>query len=277
MEELLRASISRRPGANGLAIIVANEKSCKEEHKLLCGVAQDLLAMKWAFEYLNFATLPLLNVAGENVLCAVKVAAQAQYPQSYRRFVFVFSGHGGQGCIYTHTRPLRFRDDVFLPFMPCNSADSDLTRRDLPKIFLIDSCRGDSIDHGVEIVPRGSKILPSLSNYLLACSTQNLMQSFETAVGGFWSQLVAERLCTDRWSILDVLTALNKDVNRRILEFHSGEAAPLVQQPVLESTLNEVVNLLAEASEFCSFPALLIASVLYCFTVMPPFFATYFQ
>ena len=52
MEALLRASISRRPGANGLAIIVANEKSCKEEHKLLCGVAQDLLAMKWAFEYL---------------------------------------------------------------------------------------------------------------------------------------------------------------------------------------------------------------------------------
>ena len=157
-------------------------------------------------------------MAEESVSCAVKAAAQAQYPQSYRRFVFVYSGHGDQGCIYTHTRPLRFREDIFLPFMPCtDSADSDLTRRDMPKIFLIDSCRGDSADHGVKVVPRGKQVvLPSLSNYLLACSTHNHMQSFETPVGGFWSQLVAERLCTDRRSILDVLTALNREVNSRI-------------------------------------------------------------
>ena len=81
IEGELRESILRRPVANGLAIIIANENSSDPSHRPLDGARRDLENMKETFEVLRFATLPILNASKEQVLAAVQAAAKYKnYP-----------------------------------------------------------------------------------------------------------------------------------------------------------------------------------------------------
>ena len=103
IEDKLRESILRRPVANGLAIIIANENSSNPIHQPLLGARRDLENMKDTFEMLRFATLPILNASKEQVLAAIRAAAKYKnYPPSYKRIAFAFSGHGDQNVIYAH-------------------------------------------------------------------------------------------------------------------------------------------------------------------------------
>ena len=73
------------------------------------------------------------------------------------------------------------------------------------------------------------------------------MQAYEVQdVGGMWMNIVSKQLQTNRKSILDVLT----EVNRELLnEFHF-KGFEVHQQPVLEAALNvKPFGLLEEAEE----------------------------
>ena len=244
IEVCLRDSVLRRPVANGLAIIIANEDSSDPNHRSLRGAKRDLEKMKETFEVLRFATLPILNASKEEILASVQAASKyKEYPPSYKRIAFVFSGHGDENIIYAHDGAVD-TNQVYEPLQPKNAPHL----ADIPKLFFIDACRGTIDDKG--IVARGKTGLiprkPSYGNYILAYSTMPSMQAYETEEdGGLWMNIVSKELRTSPKSVLDALT----DVNRELLkEFHSRQYTSC-QQPVVESTVHETVKLFEEAEE----------------------------
>lgn len=64
----LRDLVNSKPLAKGLAIIIANERSCKKDHPPLSGTDKDLLAARDAFEVLKFATLPIKNASAQDII-----------------------------------------------------------------------------------------------------------------------------------------------------------------------------------------------------------------
>ena len=250
IEDKLRESILRRQVANGLAIIIANENSSNPSHQPLLGARRDLENMKDTFEVLRFAILPILNASKEQVLAAIRAAAKYKnYPPSYKRIAFAFSGHGDLNVIYAHDGPIE-TNQLYDPLQPRNAPHL----AHIPKLFFMDACRGPNEDRGVEVVARGktgpprNRIpVPSYGNYVLAFSTMPTMQAYEVQdVGGMWMNIVSKQLRTNRKSILDVLT----EVNRELLnEFHF-KGFEVHQQPVLEAALNvKPFGLLEEAEE----------------------------
>ena len=239
----LRDSVLRRPVANGLAIIIANENSSDPNHQSLRGAKRDLEKMKETFEVLRFATLPILNASKEQILASVQAAAKyEEYPPSYKRIAFVFSGHGDENIIYAHDGAVD-TNQVYEPLQPKNAPHL----ADIPKLFFVDACRGTIDDKG--IVARGKTVLPtkpSYGNYILAYSTMPSMQAYETEEdGGLWMNIVSNQLRTSHKSVLDALT----DVNGELLKEFRRRHYMSCQQPVLESTVHETVRLLEEAEE----------------------------
>ncbi len=249
--QLLQQSINLRPAANGLAIIVANERSTLPETKDLPGVRNDLEAMKNTFEELRFATFPIVNATMDQIRDVVSAATArtTEYPPSYKRIAFVFAGHGSEGSIHTHTGPVDLQNYVFGCFQPGEAAHIG----SIPKLFFIDACRGDIIEQGVQVpISRGANNtakIPSIGNYILACASLYGTQSFERSdytgdlgPGGFWIQRVAKELLQSG-SVLDILTR----VNRLVMQDFAASGSEVLQQPILESTLHEPLHLMDEA------------------------------
>ena len=249
IEDKLRESILRRPVANGLAIIIANENSSDPSHRPLDGARRDLKNMKETFEVLRFATLPILNASKEQVLAAVRAAAKyRKYPPSYKRIAFAFSGHGDKNVVYAHDGVID-TNQLYEPLQPKNAPHL----ADIPKLFFMDACRGPIEDKGVEVVARGKTepsrdqiVVPSYGNYVLAFSTMPSMRAYEAKdIGGLWMNIVSRQLRTNRKSILDVLTVVNRELFNEF-RCHGFEVH---QQPVLESAINDTIGLLEEAEE----------------------------
>lgn len=249
MLKVLDDLVAANPTANGLAIIVANERSCRREHRPLLGTVKDLDAITKAFESLRFATLPFRNASGQQIIEVVQTTSVCRYPDSYQRLAFVFSGHGDQGCIYSHDMGIKLQDYIFDPWMPKKAPHL----ADIPKLFFLDACRGNVVDPGVRVmqyydpnapVPKGT---PSIGNYLLAYSTMPTMQAFEQpAAGGYWMQHLARELQNNgniECSLNDILTKVNKSV----LEEMERDHCQFIQQPVLESALHDIIYPLKEA------------------------------
>ena len=238
--------VASKPSANGLAIIIANEKSCRPDHETLSGTIHDLHAAKDAFEVLKFATLPIRNASKQQIIDIVQSTSCYKYPKCYKRLAFVFSGHGDAGCIFAHDSEVLLQPFIFDPWMPKRAKHL----ADIPKLFFFDSCRGDAVDRGVSTsndpVPKGGRI-PSVGNYLLAYSTMPTMKAFEQSKsGGYWMQHLAKELRDDDnvdYSLIEILQKVNHDV----LSEMERDKCENIQQPVLESTLCQNIYLLKEA------------------------------
>ena len=249
IKKKLHESILRRLVANGLAIVIANENSSDPSHQPLDGARRDLENMKETFELLRFATLPILNASKKQVLASVwAVAKYRKYPPSYKRIAFAFSGHGDQNVIYPHDGAID-TNKLYAQLQPKNAPHL----ADIPKLFFMDAFRGPNEDKGVEVVAHGKTepfrdrtVVPSYGNYVLAFSTMPSMRAYEAKdIGGLWINIVLRQLRTNRKSILDVLT----DVNRELFNEFRSHGFEVHQQPVLESAINGTIGLLEEAEE----------------------------
>ena len=243
--DVVSGVVLRKPIANGLAIIVANVRSFKEEHDDLPGAEKDHGAMLHTFNELQFATVSILNRPKCDITSAVEAAATLKYPPHYKRIAFVFSGHGDGDYIYTYEDSIDLQYDIYRPLMPGVSPHL----AEIPKLFFIDACRGAGMDRGVripdgELVSRGGRA-PSLGNYLLAYSTLPRMKAFEKPSGGYWSQHLANQLLVSEKSVVDVLT----EVNGKMLDEFEQRDLRFLQQPHLDSTLRQPFSLLKEARE----------------------------
>ena len=259
IEHWIQKSISNfYPFSNGLAILIGCINSCNAHHRPLGGVQQDLLTLRTTFTELLFTTLCLLDPTVEHVKKIIQTVSSLQrngikQPDSWRRIVVTFSGHGDENHLYTRNAKISLEEDILDPLV--TSRESSMIG--IAKLFFIDACRGNREDMGIHrphfhirgdfLVPRGERV-PSKGNYLIAYSTLIGMTAFEhPMVGGCWMQMLSNMLLepslVDR-TILDILVK----VNSCMLKLMNSNDRSL-QQPEGSVTLNEDILLLKEANK----------------------------
>lgn len=269
-------AIREKPVSNGLAILIGCTRSYRKDQKPLQGVSRDLDSLEKTCKHLMFAVLCLKDPSSEQIKKVIKHVSRfdkegLRLPPSWKRIIVTFSGHGERlgerSCLCAKDDSVDIQADIVDPLLPVNAKHV----AQLPKLFFIDACRGDKQDDGMEIVvwppsqpegfqARGSPRVSSKGNYLLACSTLIDYQSFEDPnFGGIWMQLLCAGLVDanniDK-SIYDVLT----EVNGKMEKWCNENNQP-VQQPILQSALNEEIKLLKEAQGIAVYCSLLYFSL----------------
>ena len=205
---------------------------------------EDTQLMKEAFDYLKFFTMVKHNLTQDELISLSHFIANYPLPKSCQRFVLTFSGHGGDGFIYSEDEKRVNVNDIVAAFIPPNCNNS---LAGIPRLFFFDTCRGDLHDQGV--IARGgdekwqSKV-PSTGDILIAYATTAKYKAFEGIDGGFWTSILAKKLVSSHDSIYDVLTEVNWELIEKI-RIMQGQAG--FQQPELLGRLNTTVRLLEES------------------------------
>lgn len=256
-------AIRETPISNGLAILTGCKKSyARKDQKLLQGVSRDLESLEQTFKNLMFTVVCLEDPSSQQIKKVMKHISRfdkegLELPKSWRRIVVTFSGHGERqgehNCLCVKDGCVDLQADVVDPLLPENA----IHVAQLPKLFFVDTCRGDKLDDGMEIIvwpreqpegyqSRGSSRVSSKGGFLLAYSTLVDHQAFEDSKsGGIWMQLLCNELVNESnidKSILDVLT----QVNIKMEKLCSENGKPM-QQPILKSAINVEIKLLKEA------------------------------
>ena len=239
------------PEHRGLAVIIGNSYTRQQDtqsHKKLQplnGPRTDTERMKDAFDYLKFTTVVKHDLTHEKSVSLLKSLAQFHYPKHCERFVFTFSGHGGDGFICCDDGEIIKISEIVAEISP-KSGNHSLAG--IARLFFFDACRGDLVDQG--FVARGggkewrSKI-PSTGDVLVAYATTEGYKAFEKFGGGLWTSILAKKLVTSTKSIYDILT----EVNGELIAQMRTENAPGFQQPELVGKLNDIICLLKESGK----------------------------
>ena len=213
---------------------------------------KDTQSMKEAFDYLKFFTMVKHNLTQDELISLSHLIANYSLPKSCQRFVLTFSGHGGDGFIYSEDEKRIKVSDIVAAFTPpnCNNSFAGI-----PRLFFFDTCRGDLHDQGV--IARGgdekwkSKI-PSTGDILVAYATTTGYKAFEGTDGGFWTSILAKKLVSSSKSIYDILTEVNGELISKIRAMEG----PAFQQPELVGRLNAIINLLQESGKIIMYTAI---------------------
>ena len=242
-----RAAVrGQNPSVSGFALIVTNDYMAGNGTQALPplkGARTDGKEMCETMENLNFETRWEHNASAATTRKLVREAARCQYLPNYKRLGFVFSGHGTTNhMLYGQDgRNINFHE-IMKEFYPDHSPHLGT----IPKLFFIDACRGSRLTEPALVCKGGHDVtlrVPEQSNFLVAYSTMPGHKAHETeGQGGIWMNVLAEKLKTMEASVLDVLTAVNKQLS---LDFHTAHG--VFQQPELVSRLNEEVHLLRES------------------------------
>lgn len=228
--------IQENQTANGLAVIISNSYDDCRTLETLSGTKTDGERMKCSFQMLNFSTYHQHNLPkGATMELLHHVVDHRRFPSSYKRIVFVFSGHGGADHkLYTGDGETVKVSDILSAFLPERAP----LNGSIPKLFFIDACRGKKANAGV-MVPRSGKeietlVIPEQGNFLVAYSTLPDYLSYEErAKGGIWITVLAEKLCHRDASIHDILTEVNKEL---LNKYQKPSYAGFMQQPEFLST-----------------------------------------
>jgi len=232
----------------GVAFIVSNDYSANQSglHELN-GTHEDAEKMSEAFRNLGYEIVPCRNLKCADLIDFVGKATTWPCRPSYKRLVFVFSGHGNcNGEIYGQEGGVVKVEKIINQFKP----DKHPHLGKMARLFFFDACRGDTDDHGVELLTaRGGGFLtsdrvPTHGNILVAYSTLPNHKSYEVDTGGLWTSLLAKAIQTQNDETTTVLT----EVSRQLTEFCKSHPMfpQKFQTPQYIGQLTDHVNFLAE-------------------------------
>ena len=201
--------------------------------------------MKKALDYLGFLTIVKLNLSEEELMSFLYPLANDASLKSCKRFVFTFSGHGGDGFICSEDEKKIEVHHIVEALTPKDSSDPLVG---IPRLFFFDTCRGDKFDPG--FIARGGDEkwkhkIPSTGDMLVAFATSPGYKAFEEDKGGVWTNILAKKLVISDKSILDILTEVNEELIKKLQSAQMGS----FQQPELIGRLNSIVCLLKESGE----------------------------
>lgn len=257
MSSVVENVVRARPGAHGLAVIVANDDYSQSPPHLrlenLPGAARDGQALSQALGGLNFAVHLVKNISRHALMQLVHEMSRLRYHmvKDYCCILFVFAGHGCEGdYLYMPSgEKVQVAGEVVGPLVPASSQEIG----NIPKVFLIDACRGSG-DTDTVLVPRSSLAgggarggtlidrirVAAEGEYLLAYSTLPRRKAYEVpGKGGVWLSTLA-RLINERQhlqSFEGLLTKVNEEVKGRL----QGEKS--FQQPERYSRINGFICL----------------------------------
>ena len=101
---------------------------------------EDTEMMKEAFVYLKFFTVVKRGITQDEqeLVSLLYSMAHYPYPQSCKRFVLTFSGHGGKAFVYSEDEKHVKISDIVAPFTPpnCNKHLAGIPRIFLSRIYI---------------------------------------------------------------------------------------------------------------------------------------------
>ena len=200
----------------------------------------------------------------------VDEAAALPYTQSYKRLVFIFSGHGVNGeKLYNKQRKLRGYasgklcsqeghtieiESIIDHFKP----DKHPALGRMARLFFIDACRGDEVDLGVTLQTQGmqekggqllherggqflvQERVSKHANILVAYSTLPNHKTYEEGDGSLWMKFLSEAILNQNEDITTILTDVSNRLNKEC------KPLPLFLTPQSINQLTERVNFLGE-------------------------------
>lgn len=247
--------IRSAPGAIGLVVIVTNDYSTAAKLTELPGASQDGHTLCRAFAGLNFAVCRQENVNGHNLGDIIHEISRLSYDlvKSYHCIIFIFAGHGrvGDHLVMQDSTPVSMHQSIIEPLLAKNATEIG----GIPKIFLIDACRGEATTKMAlvprscdqEVKPRGGSLIdmgkvPEEGNFLLAYSTMPKHKAYESCtMGGVWFTALSE-VIAERENGLNIQVVLTK-ANELISKNYQNNTFLKPQQPECLSRLNKVVYL----------------------------------
>lgn len=244
-KESVNGVIKGKPGARGLAVIVTNDYNSNADLKSLAGTHKDGEAMESALIALNFAVYWEKNVAEDKMkqIIGDVQSLKKKLVGSYLQYIFfIFSGHGSEGdCLVMEDGSfLRVNEELISPLLAKSAKEIGT----LPKVFLIDACRGKNPTKTVYVempknassASKSSKIrFPEEGGYLLGYATIPMHMSYETNSGGWWLSKVA-KLLKDKMYLNSIETLFTEVSRQMVLGKNS-------QQPEVILRLNAHINL----------------------------------
>ena len=179
------------------------------------------------------------NITEKNFWTLCNQLAKHEYPETCRRLVVIFSGHGGNGKMcFTEQETVSINEMVNL-FKPADAKNPTLGH--MARIFFIDACRGQN-----NALRYPCKSFTTTKTAEIECpNDSNVLVAYATTEGhickdGTWLIILLEELEN---SHVDLLSALAK-VNKR-MEFEiNGEYCQVGKH---ESTLAEKIYFITEA------------------------------
>lgn len=194
------------------------------------------------------------NLTAQQFIAKLQLFAQYQYPESCRRIVLSFSGHGNTGVLKSQDNKEVSIDDIITMFKPADAKNSTLGR--MVKIYFFDSCRGNNDDLGY-VVPNGTtkgnnvhlqsnstNIIANDANIIVgyACTLYHVANEFPTS-GGLWTSYLVEELENPEEDVYHILV----NVNDKMKQCQRQQKHPWIQTGEIKSTLSENVYFIKEA------------------------------
>ena len=256
--QTLSTILSGKSEWKGIAIIITNDYSTRSRPQLrpLPGTQIDGQNLSAQFSGRGYAVYWRKNVTKDEFLGLMKElqCLDCESVKDFDSIFFIFSGHGWEDdCLYMQdSKEVQINRDVMSPLLPKSFPEIG----NIPKVFLIDACRGGEKTECV-LVPRGKieeigsrggkeviKIpVPEKGNCLVAFSTMPKFEAYEDADrGGVWFSTLTEELGSlkRKCSIDDILTEVNKKMVAKLAEKMDCRQ---IQQPEKLSRLNKIVYL----------------------------------
>lgn len=266
-----------KPDSKGLAVIITNDYRENSGYTELTGTIEDGDRLKTAFEKLGFAVHWEKNASLETLKRLVYELGDLEYEsvKDYKCIALVFSGHGVTGgeLITQDGKSFDTCSQLISPILPGRAPKIG----GIPKIFVIDACRGDNRTETVKVPkiatgkgnavdddselsrpkPEGDPVhqkkggyeiplqdLPKEGNFLVAYSTLPgcIANEYKGQIkGSLWLDIIARKVQECDVSVEDLLT----DVNEELLNKCREEKYDY-QQPEKVSRLNKRLYLLGD-------------------------------
>ena len=267
MAEVLTA-IQVNPDAKGLAVIITNDyipkledKPTVTKHPSLEGTFEDGKRLQEAFEKLDFDVHWKTNITSAEFMRIMYDLSKLEHDsvKDYRCMAFVFSGHGLPGkLVMQDGNQVDISDQFVGSVLPGRAPMIG----DIPKIFIIDACRGEQRTETVpvpvtakglapsETQTKGAhnmimRDLPKEGNFLLTFSTLLGCESADynrgEVKGSPWLKILASKIPVVPGSIDDVLS----DVTEEFLK-NCQDKQYRIQQPDRWNRLHRRLYLLGD-------------------------------
>ena len=246
------SSISIAPGTIGVSLHFSNDYKNSSAAPLNTHIDAENLGK--FFTKCKYEVFKYKNQTAQKFIATLKTFAQYQYPESCRRLVLSFSGHGNVGVLVSQDNEKVPIDDIITIFKPADAKNPTLGR--MVKIYFFDSCRGNKDDPGyvvangttkgnnMHLQSNSTNIIANDANIIMgyACTPCYVAHEFPT-VGGMWTSYLVEELENPEEDVYHILV----NVNDRMKQYQKQKKCQWIQTGEIKSTAAENVHFIKEA------------------------------
>ena len=212
---------AQKEGTKGLAFLVTN---CDDDDEdFLAGTIHDHDNWMRALTKLNFDVRWERNLNKNRMKDFLKTATKIRLNPGCEYVIFVFSGHGAEGVLYSQDgRTVSLQNDVCPPFFKGNMSH-------LHKLFFLDTCRSKNESRPLTLSENlfaSSK--DCTGGYFAFCPVPSGKEADDDSAGSRFSKVVTDLIVEDRYLhdiVEDTRLALEKTAR-------TGKKKPMIQ-PVL--------------------------------------------